>query len=190
MSPGRYARPSGMFSAAATRPMTRWGRSSFATARIAPMTAADPLMSNFMSHMPSPLLRDMPPVSKVMPLPMKMIGAALGSVPECSRMTKRGGRALPCPTALRAPMPSFEMRCSSNISQESPVSRAISKARSASVAGGKSLPGVLLRSRAKHTLSAMICPVFAPFSTSICLDVSNSTRVNVSRRLGSSLFVL
>ena len=37
----------------------------------------------------------------------------------------------------------------------------------------KSLPGVLLRSRAKHTLSAMICPVFAPFSTSVCLDVSN-----------------
>ena len=59
-------------------------------------------------------------------------------------------------------MPSFEMRCSSNISQESPGSRAIAEAWSASAAGGKSLPGVLLRSRAKHTLSAMICPVFAP----------------------------
>ncbi len=68
-SPGLSARPPGMFSVIGTTPTTSIGAFSSEIARIAPMTAAPPAMSSFIRSMPSAGLIEMPPVSKVMPLP-------------------------------------------------------------------------------------------------------------------------
>ena len=68
-SPGRMARPPGMFSTAGTMPITRTGGASSPIARMAPTTAAPPDMSCFMRPMPSDGLIEMPPVSNVTPLP-------------------------------------------------------------------------------------------------------------------------
>ncbi len=68
-SPTRTAEPDGMFSAAATRPVTRVRTPSADSADMAAITAAPPAMSVFISCMPSLGLSDSPPLSKVMPLP-------------------------------------------------------------------------------------------------------------------------
>ena len=70
-SPGLSARPPGMFSVIGTMPMTSIGAFRSEIARIAPMTAAPPAMSSFIRSMPSAGLIEMPPVSKVMPLPTR-----------------------------------------------------------------------------------------------------------------------
>ena len=70
-SPGFCALPSGMFSAAHTTQMTRTFGLSSAMARMAPSMAAAPAMSYFIFSMLSAGFREMPPVSKVMPLPTK-----------------------------------------------------------------------------------------------------------------------
>ena len=70
------------------------------------MTAAAPLMSNFISSMPGGSLSEMPPVSKVTPLPTSTTGGLSDfseRVPaRCSSTMKRGGCALPCDTAEQA----------------------------------------------------------------------------------------
>ena len=66
---GREALPSGIFSTAATTPMTGTVGFSSAIARIVPITVAPPDMSYFIASMPSAGLIEMPPVSNVMPLP-------------------------------------------------------------------------------------------------------------------------
>ena len=104
MSPGLMARPSGMFSQAATSPTTWMGRLSSATAFIVPMTQAAPLMSNFISSMVGGSLSEMPPVSKVMPLPTSTTGAPLARAGLCSMTMKRGGSSLPCVTARKQPI--------------------------------------------------------------------------------------
>ena len=82
-SPGFCAVPEGMFSAAHTMPITRTFGFSCAMARIAPIIAAPPAMSYFIFSMPSAGLMEMPPVSKVMPLPTRpstgFAGAPFGS---------------------------------------------------------------------------------------------------------------
>ena len=76
MSPGLVARPLGMFSQAGTMP-TRLSLSCIsAAALIAPNTLAAPVMSNFISSMPGGCLSEMPPLSKVTPLPTSATGAA------------------------------------------------------------------------------------------------------------------
>ncbi len=70
-SPGLKALPSGMFSAEQTTPMTLTAGLSRAMACIAPIIAAAPAMSYFIFSMPSAGLMEMPPVSKVMPLPTR-----------------------------------------------------------------------------------------------------------------------
>ena len=74
MSPGLVAEPPGMFSVAGIRPTTLIGSSIRARALKVPSTLAAPHMSYFISSMPSPGLREMPPVSKVMPLPTSTTG--------------------------------------------------------------------------------------------------------------------
>ena len=84
-SPGLKARPSGMFSAEHTTQSTRTAGFRSAMARMAPSMAAAPAMSYFILSMFSAGLMEMPPVSKVMPLPTRPItgvpvaGAAVGS---------------------------------------------------------------------------------------------------------------
>ena len=60
-----------MFSADGIQPVTRIGRPSSAIALTAPRTAAAPAMSDFISSMLAAGLMEMPPVSKVMPLPTR-----------------------------------------------------------------------------------------------------------------------
>ena len=67
MSPGRIAEPDGMFSAAATSPVTRARTPSARSADITAITAAPPAMSVFISFMPSLGFRDSPPLSNVIP---------------------------------------------------------------------------------------------------------------------------
>ena len=69
MSPGRKLEPLGMFSTAPTTATTRTCRPSSAIAPMAATTAPPPAMSPFMSSMYSRSLIEMPPVSKVTPLP-------------------------------------------------------------------------------------------------------------------------
>ena len=68
-SPGFVAPPLGMFSAAATIATTFSGNPSSVTARMVPKTLAAPPMSNFISSILAPGFREMPPLSKVIPLP-------------------------------------------------------------------------------------------------------------------------
>ena len=70
-SPGRIAEPEGMFSAVATRPVTRTAARRPASADMAAITAAPPAMSVFMAFMPSFGLSESPPLSNVMPLPTR-----------------------------------------------------------------------------------------------------------------------
>ena len=69
MSPGRCARLPGMFSTAGINAVTGMAGFSCAMACMAPITAAPPAMSYFIFSMPSEGLMEMPPVSKVTPLP-------------------------------------------------------------------------------------------------------------------------
>ncbi len=121
-SPGLIARPPGMFSAAGTTPITLIGAPSVAIARIAQTTAAPPAMSSFIRSMPSAGLIEMPPVSKVMPLPTRPStgddGAPGGS---CVITITRGGSALPRETPSSRPMRSRAISSSSRISTERPA---------------------------------------------------------------------
>ena len=81
MSLGRVARLPGMFSAAAAMATRLMGSRASIAALAAPSTAAAPHMSNFISAMPAPLFILMPPVSKVMPLPINTQGATSAAAP-------------------------------------------------------------------------------------------------------------
>ena len=70
-SPGFCALPEGMFSVAQTMAVTLTLGLSSAMARMAPIMVAPPAMSYFIFSMPSAGLMEMPPVSKVMPLPTR-----------------------------------------------------------------------------------------------------------------------
>ena len=71
-------------------------------------------MSNFISSMPGGSLREMPPESKVMPLPIRQIGAVSFRAPRYSHTMRRGGCAEPWATARNAPILSALMPLSSS----------------------------------------------------------------------------
>ena len=73
-SPGFVALPPGMFSVQGATAITFTAGASRAIACIEAITAAAPVMSPFMRSIPAPGLSEMPPVSKVMPLPTNAIG--------------------------------------------------------------------------------------------------------------------
>ena len=81
MSPGRVAWADGMFSQVGMTPITLRLSFSSPIARIVPSTEAAPHMSYFISSMPSPGFNEMPPVSKVMPLPTNTVGASFKAAP-------------------------------------------------------------------------------------------------------------
>ena len=91
-SPGRWALPSGIFSASAQTQTTLTFALRVASAFIRPVTAPAPPMSHFIASMPSAGLIEMPPVSKVMPLPMKTTGFAPALPPFQRMASSRGGR--------------------------------------------------------------------------------------------------
>ena len=73
------------------RPTTGSGRRSCAAKLTAAATAAAPLMSNFISSMPGGSLSEMPPLSKVTPLPTSTMGGGNFFAPWYSSTMKRGG---------------------------------------------------------------------------------------------------
>ena len=81
-SPGLLAWPPGMFSQAGATPITLTGAFIAASARSVPRTLAAPDMSNFISSISLEGLSEMPPVSKVMPLPTRTTGLLLFPAPE------------------------------------------------------------------------------------------------------------
>src|SRR6202046_473170 len=76
-SPGLKAWPSGMFSQEQTTQRTRTLSLSWAMARMVAIMVAAPAMSYFILSMSAAGLMEMPPVSKVMPLPMRPMRGAL-----------------------------------------------------------------------------------------------------------------
>ncbi len=89
-----------MFSQPASTPITFSGRFSSATTRITPYTVAAPHMSYFISSMPSAGLIEMPPESKVSPLPTSTIGLASGfGLPLYSITDINDSFCEPAPTA-------------------------------------------------------------------------------------------
>ena len=93
-------------------------------------------MSHFIASMPSAGLIEMPPVSKVMPLPMKTTGF-WPDLPPFQRITSsRGGRTEPWATPSSAPMPSFAIAFSSSTSNLDAVpSRIASRQRATKLSG-------------------------------------------------------
>ena len=95
MSPGRWAWPSTAFSTSPMMPTTLTLALRAASACIRPVTAAAPPMSPFMSSMPAAGFIELPPVSKVTPLPTKAIGLSLGLPPFQRMTTRRAPRGRP-----------------------------------------------------------------------------------------------
>ena len=107
MSPGLSAAGPARFSVAGMRPTTLTPATPVsAMACMAVITAAPPHMSYFMSSMPAGGLTQMPPESKVSPLPTSNTVGCLRLV-RYSSTTRQGGRAEPWLTARMPPMPSF-----------------------------------------------------------------------------------
>ena len=153
MSPGRWARPSGMFSTSPTRPTTLALALRSARAFITPATVPAPPMSMVISSMPWAGLIEMPPVSNTTPLPTSASGFS-PFFPPCHCMTTTfEGLSEPCPTASSARMPSFSSAASSSTSTFTPSFFSPSRRR-ANSAVVSTLAGSLTRSRVKNTPSA------------------------------------
>ena len=116
MSPGLSAWPSGRFSEAGTTPITLIAGPSSASALNVPSTLPPPHMSYFISSIAAAGLIEMPPASKVRPLPTSAIGFSPLAPPLYSSTISFGGWRLPRDTDSSAPMPSFSMSaCSSTL---------------------------------------------------------------------------
>ncbi len=100
--------------------------------------------------MPRPGFKEIPPVSKVTPLPTSTTGAC-SSCAWYSRVTIRPGRSDPLLTARKAYMPKSAICCSFKTVtlSKSGNSAAKAKACSARYSGKQILPGRLPKSRAK-----------------------------------------
>ena len=157
-SPGRCASPDGMFSTRPTRPTASTLALRPASAAISPTTAPAPAMSHFMSSIPPAGLMEMPPVSKVTPLPMNATGLPAAFFPfppapfHCIT-TSRASLEEPWATPSSAPMPSFFISFGPSTSTSMP-SFSSSLQRSAISSGWRMFGGSETRSRARKTPSA------------------------------------
>jgi hypothetical protein len=114
MSPGLVARPPGMFSVAGMMPMTLTGSFISATALSVPSTLPAPLMSYFISSISGAGFSEMPPVSKVTPLPTSTTGFWVLAPARYSSTISFGGWLLPAATDSNVFMPSFSMSARSS----------------------------------------------------------------------------
>ena len=97
-----------MFSTMAQMPTALTFAFRAASERMTPKTAAAPAMSYFISSMPPAGLMEMPPVSKVTPLPTKAMGAPPPLPAPCHcRATSCGSWLLPWATPSMALRPSL-----------------------------------------------------------------------------------
>ena len=106
-SPGLMALPSGMFSHAGIKPTTLTAGFKRLSDLNTPMTLAAPPMSNFISSISRPGLSEIPPESKVMPLPTNTVGACVLAAPWYFKTMKRKGSADPWATAMKERMPNL-----------------------------------------------------------------------------------
>ena len=148
-SPGLVALPPGMFSLAAMTPTTLIGSFISAMACRVPSTEAAPHMSNFISSISAAGLSEMPPVSKVMPLPISATGACLAGPPAYCRTISLGGSSEPRATDSREPILSASICLRSSTCTLSLNWVASLRAASARYDGVQMLPGRLPRSRAR-----------------------------------------
>src|SRR5205085_543782 len=119
-SPGRCALPSGMFSTRPQMPTTFALAFRPAKVSIAPATAPAPPMSHFIASIPAAGLIEMPPVSKVTPLPTKTSGLPPASPPFQRIARSRAGCSEPSETPSRAPMPTSRIASSSSTPNSTP----------------------------------------------------------------------
>ena len=115
-SPGLIAVPLGRFSHAGTMHTRLSFGFNPAIARSVPITLAAPPMSNFISSISADGLIEMPPLSKVMPLPTSTTGAASFAAPRYCATMNLGASLEPCATARNAPMPSLSTSLRSSTS--------------------------------------------------------------------------
>ncbi len=158
-SPGFVAVPLGRFSQAATMPTTFRRGFSSAMALIVPSTLAAPHMSNFISSMPAPGLMEMPPESKVMPLPTSTCGRAPFAPPRYSSTISFAGSLLPAVTESRAPIFSSAIFFSSNtLHCRRGCCAASARALAARCDGVQMFAGRLPSSRARFAPAAIARP--------------------------------
>ena len=135
-------------------------------------------MSYFMSSMPLAGLMEMPPASKVSPLPTIASLGASGPTPSCRSTIRRGGWSEPRATDSKASMPSAAISSRPRIVHVSPTAAAISRASSAKSDGVAKLPGRACSVRAKFWASAYALPIATPrlhTSTSLAKIVADAT---------------
>ncbi len=101
---------------------------------------------------------EIPPASKVNPLPTRILGFCDSSEPKYSSTINFGGSSVPWATPARAPMPMAVISLRSKTVIFIPPSLAISPASSASLDGVVTFPGWLAKSRAKQTAFPMAAP--------------------------------
>ena len=173
-----------MFSTKPTTPITFLAILRPANAAIAPVTAAAPRISNFMSSIPFGGFKEIPPVSKVTPLPTKASGASSPPPNQCI-ITSRDSRRLPWPTPSSAPIPSFSISASSKISIFKPkLTRSLH--RSANDTGYNLFAGSKTRSRDMKTpLASALLSITAKLSS-----VKTSLTMNSCKMFSFVLFAV
>ena len=146
-----------MFSTVGTTHTRFSARPSRTAAMNAPITPAAPPMSNFISSMPGPGLRLMPPESKVTPLPTSAYGFSSALPPRYCSTTSLGLLTEPRATASSEPKPSLSISTWSSTWQltRSSWASANACAWAAIHAGLQMFGGRLASSRAKRTPSAI-----------------------------------
>ncbi len=143
-------------------------------------------MSNFISSMFAAGLMEIPPASKVTPLPTITSGFRSAAPPRCSSTISRGSWSEPCDTASSARIPSSSSSRRPRTVTRMPRSRAIRSAVPARYAGVTTLGGRLPRSRASRSARATTSPMRAPSrSPSAASPVSASSAISATCTGGS-----
>ena len=183
ISPGRCALLPGIFSTAGTMPVTAIAGFSCAMACMAPITAAPPAMSYFIFSMPSEGLMEMPPVSKVTPLPMSAEMRLAGGVCRLVLHDDHAPEARRCPAPRPAARPCRAAACGPDraLRRTGPLSSAIARARSAIASGVSRFGGSTAISRERLSASPMMRPAFERFVECGRRDAGTRSRRSRSR---------
>ena len=174
-----------MFSTSPTTPTALTFAFLAAKAYIKPTTPPAPAISHFISSIPPDGLIEMPPVSKVTPLPTKAIGRSflcLGKPFHCSAIIL-GELALPCATPSNAPIPRASIFLSSRTFNFTP-SFVKERARLTKLIGKIIFAGSDTRLRVRKTPSATL-RMGANFFR-LCRKSSNSKVTLVTEGLSSN----
>ena len=165
ISAGLKAVPLGKFSVAGTIAMTFTFGFSWAMAPMAAITEAAPDISLFISPIWSDGFIEIPPESKVMPLPTSAISIVLVFFPRYFNTMNLGGSSLPWATPSSPPIPNAFICLRSKTLISRPCFSATFRASAAIIVGVIKFEGSFTISRARFAASARILPVFMPCCT-------------------------